>query len=71
MTLLPRGFRAQLLLAFTGLLTVTAVGVGIAVSVTSSSQVLAQMERKVLVGSHVLDSFLDAAGNSSTPPCAC
>ncbi|MAT83113.1 MAG: GGDEF domain-containing protein [Gammaproteobacteria bacterium] len=60
MTLLPRGFRAQLLLAFTGLLTVTAVGVGIAVSVTSSSQVLAQMERKVLVGSHVLDSFLDA-----------
>lgn len=60
MTIRPRGFRAQLLLAFAGLLIVTAVGVGVAASFTNSSQVLAQMERKVLVGSHVLDSFLGA-----------
>ncbi|MDZ7669671.1 MAG: EAL domain-containing protein [Gammaproteobacteria bacterium] len=56
--LLPQGFQGKLLLAFTGLLSVTVLCVGVAVSITSSQKVLNQMREKALVGSHVLDSFL-------------
>jgi len=58
--LAPRGLRGQLLLAFSAVLILTVVSVGIAVSLTSSQQVLEQMRQKALVGSHVLDSFLDS-----------
>lgn len=57
-SLLPQGFQGKLLLAFTGLLSVTVLCVGVAVSITSSQKVLTQMREKALVGSHVLDSFL-------------
>lgn len=56
----PAGLRGQLLLAFSAVLILTVISVGIAVSVTSSQQVLDQMRQKALVGSHVLDSFLES-----------
>ncbi len=58
--LLPRTLQGTLLVAFAALVTITVVGVGVAVAMTGSQQVLGQMHDRIAVAAHVLDRFLDS-----------
>lgn len=56
----PHTLRGTLLVAFAGLVTITVVGVGVAVAMTGSAQVLGQMHDRIGAATHVLNRFLDS-----------